>query len=219
MNKQNSDHILEEIIKNRIHKNMQASGMDIKLFCRDGHVHLSGIVDLLAEKKEAEEVARQIDGVKSIDNKITVAMDSNITDKHIHKEATEKFQQQENQAVKGVGIKVNDGVVSLIGSVNTLKDVDLAMRIAAENRGVKDVVNNLNIDSFGKYTDASISNRILQSLSQTDISYKDVHREVSGGVVSLFGYLNSQQEVELAKEIAMDVEGVKKVINHLQVRK
>ncbi|SCZ02789.1 BON domain-containing protein [Alkaliphilus peptidifermentans] len=212
------DHNLAGEIKNRLHEEMQASAMDINLFCRNGHVHLSGIVDLYAEKKTAESIIKQIDGVKSIENKITIAMDSNITDKHIEKEVTDKLLHQEKDSVKGVGIKVNDGVVSLIGSVNTLKEVDLAMKAAAENRGVKDVVNNLSIASSGEFTDTAISDKIIQELSQTNLSFRDVHREVSGGVVSLFGYLDNQQEVELAKEITMGIEGVKKVINHIKVR-
>ena len=89
----------------KLHEKMQASAMDIKAFSRNGYVHLSGIVDLYAEKKFAEEIAIHTEGVKGIENKITVAMDSNITDKHIEKDVIHKLREQPNDAKPRRGTK------------------------------------------------------------------------------------------------------------------
>ncbi|MBM7616182.1 BON domain-containing protein [Alkaliphilus hydrothermalis] len=206
-------------IHEKLHEKMQASAMDIKAFSRNGYVHLSGIVDLYSEKKYAEEIAIHTEGVKGIENKITVAMDSNITDKHIEKDVIDKLREQPNNSIAGVGVKVTDGVVNLMGTLSNLKDSNQAMRIASNARGVKDVVSNINIGTVGEYTDTSISNKIVQELSNTDLSFKDIGRSVSGGVVTLSGYLNSKEEVEVATEIAMSIEGVRKVRNHIKIRR
>ena len=213
------DERITDTIKEKLHEWMQESAMDINLFCRDGYVHMSGIVDVLTEKKYAEEVAINTTGVRKVENKITVAMDGNFNDKHIEKEVLNKLSDYDNESVSGLGVKVNDGVVNILGEVDTLMDANIAMNLASQIRGVKNVVNNTNIASAGKYDDASISNKILQELSRTTLSYKDIHRDVDGGIVRLSGYLNNSAEVELAKEIAMNVEGVRKVINKIHARK
>ena len=109
--------------------------------------------------------------------------------------------------------------MSLVGHVDTLKDCHIAMRLASEVRGVKDVINNIDIESYGKFSDETISNRILQELSKSPLDYRDITRRVSRGEVTLWGGLDTHEDVELAKEIAMGVEGVIKVRNNMHVAK
>lgn len=213
------DEQITDSIKEKLHETMQESSMDINLFCRDGIVHLSGIVDVLAEKQYAEEIAISTSGVRKIENKITIAMDGNFNDLHIQKEVIKKLGDSDNDNVAGLGVKVNDGVVNIVGDVNTLNDANRAMNLASQIRGVKNVVNNTTIATSGRYDDTFISNKILQELSKTALSYKDVHRDVDGGIVRLSGYLDNPAEVELAAEITMGVEGVRKVINKIHARK
>jgi osmotically-inducible protein OsmY len=47
----------------------------------------------------------------------------------------------------------------------------------------------------------------------------DIGHNVKNGKLTLSGFVNSRQEIELAKEIAMEVEGVRKVINKLKIRR
>lgn len=212
------DQLIVDYIKDQLEEKMEESAMDINVFCKDGYVHMSGMVDVLAEKKFAEEVASKIQGVRKIENKITIAMDSNINDKHIEKEVLNKLHHS-NDSTVGIGAKVEKGVVSLMGHVDTLKNCHVAMRLTAEVRGVKDVVNNINIESHGKYTDDAISNKILEELSKSPLDYRDITRRVSNGEVTLWGALDTYKDVEMAKEIAMGVEGVIKVKNNIHVAK
>lgn len=202
-------------IKDQLEEDMQGSAMDINVTCRDGSVQLSGIVDVLAEKKFAEEVARGVDGVRRVENAITICMDGQFTDKHMEKEIRNNlFTSESRDKVGRVGIKVYDGVASLVGHTRTLKDAHLAMAIASKVRGVKDVVNNINITTVGDFDDVTINNTIHQRLNNNDITC-----DVNKGVVHLMGFVNSKSEVEFARETAMDVEGVKKVRNRLKIRK
>ncbi|WZL72414.1 BON domain-containing protein [Clostridiaceae bacterium 35-E11] len=214
------DDLIVDYTKDQLEEKMQASAMDINLFSRNGYVHMSGVVDVLAEKYMAEKIAKNIEGVQKVENKITVAMDSNITDKHMEKEVIHKLRSNHNNdQLLGVSVKVEDGVANLIGSANTLQDAHRAMSIASEVRGIKDVVNNIHISTAGRYDDAVLNSYVTQALSTTDLSYKDIAHSVTGGKLTLSGYVNSSYEMELAKEIAMGVEGIQKVISQLKIRK
>lgn len=214
------DDLIVDYIKDQLEEKMQASAMDINLFSRNGHVHMSGVVDVLAEKYTAEKIARSIEGVQKVENKITVAMDSNITDKHMEKEVLDRLHStRSGDNLLGVGVKIEDGVANLIGSANTLQDAHTAMSLASEVRGIKDVVNNIHISTAGRYDDAVLNSHVTQALSATDLSYKDIAHSVKEGKLTLSGYVNSPYEMELAKEISMGVEGIKKVINNLKIRK
>lgn len=211
------DNLIVDKIKDQLEEKMQESAMDINVFCKDGYVHLSGIVDVLAEKIKSEDVTRSIDGVRKVENKITIAMDSNITDKHMVKEVTNKL--REHNDLNGVSAKVHDGVANLIGSTHTLKEAKEACSIASQSRGIKDVVNNINVETHGQYDDSTLSSRVASALSTTDLSYMDIGHRVKNGKLTLSGFVNNRQEVELAKEICMGVEGINKVINRLKIRK
>lgn len=214
----NANQLMTNRIKDELNDRMRESAMEINVVYRDGNVHMSGMVDVLSERKFAEEIVSKLEGVRRIENKITIAMDSNITDKHIEKEVIEKLHHG-NEAIAGIGAKVERGVVSLMGHVDTLRECHIAMRMTSEVRGVKDVVNNINIETQGKYTDDTISNKILEELSKSPLDYRDITRRVSNGEVTLWGALDSHKDIEMAKEIAMGVEGVIKVRNNMHVAK
>lgn len=208
------DEMIVDHVKDQLEEEMQGSAMDINVSCRDGCVQLSGMVDVLSEKKFAEEVARGVGDIRKIENGITIAMDGQITDRHIEKEIRDNlFTSESKNKVGRVGIKVDDGTAYLLGHVNTLKDAHLAMAIASKVRGVKNVVNNINVTTVGEYDDVTINNTIHQRINNNDISC-----DVNNGIVRLTGYVNSRSEVEFAREVAMDVEGVKKVRHMLHIR-
>ncbi len=211
------DDLIVDLIKDQLEEKMQESAMDINVASRNGYVQMSGIVDVFAEKTTAEDIARGIEGIKQIENNITVAMDSNITDKHIEKEAINKLRKNHN--LDSISIKIQDGVANLIGSSDSLYEAKKACNVASQVRGVKDVVNNVKIESYGDVDDSTLNSRVTQALSTTNLSYQDINHDVNKGKLTLGGYVNNKEEVELAKEISMGVEGVRKVINKIKIRK
>ncbi|WP_425446923.1 BON domain-containing protein [Dethiothermospora halolimnae] len=210
-----NDELLVDYIKDQLEEKMQASAMDINVTCRDGVAQLSGFVDVLAEKKYAEKIAKDMDGIKKIENSITIGVDSNITDKHMEKEVRERlFTSEFKGNVNAVGVKVNNGVANLVGHVDKLKDSHIAMDLASRCRGIKDVVNNIKVDTANVFDDVTINNNI-----HGKIENKDIGCDVKNGVATLIGYVDNKAEAEFAKEIAMDVEGVTKVKNMIKIRK
>lgn len=216
----NKDELIVDYVKDQLEEKMQASAMDINVACQNGVVQLTGMVDLLAEKIFAEGIARNIDGVVEIKNNLTIAMDSNITDKHIQKEVDMKLRNNSHQDVLlDVGSKVDDGIVHLLGHVDTLDEKKLAMKYASEARGVKEVISDIKLRTEDALDDSQIVSSIAGLYSATQIDPRDIDIVADKGTVMLKGYVMDSFQVEMASELAEGVDGVSRVINKLRVRK
>lgn len=143
-----SDAEIVNRIKNELNEKMQLSAMDINVDCREGHVILSGVSDVLAEKMFAEEIARKVDGVLSLENDITISMDSsNITDSHIRYEIENKiYKSEKSGGLSNVGVDVKGGTAVLMGHVESDLDRRKAVELASSSRGVANIVDNIRIE-------------------------------------------------------------------------
>lgn len=213
---QNYDKIIEHNIKAYLDQEMRESELNIQVRSKDGYVTLSGFVDVLAEKNAAEELAFRVEGVKRIENCLTISTDGTFTDKEAEIEVISKFKGNPN--LTPVSVKVNKGVAVLEGRVPTLKVKNLAIHQASKALGIKDVVSHITIDSLNKVDDATINNNLYQQLSQYNMKDSDIVVDVNNGSVMLSGYVDSMHQMEAAMEIAEGVEGVRNVKNNLEIR-
>lgn len=133
-------------IKKALREKMQLSSMDINVDCRQGNVILSGIVDVLSEKIFAEKIASKIDGVVSVENGITIGMDSNITDSHIKYEIENKiYEEEENDSLSNIGVDVKGGTAILMGHVENSSDKRKAVELASSSRGIANIVDSIKL--------------------------------------------------------------------------
>lgn len=144
----NRDAEIVQRIKKELENKMQLSAMDINVDCREGNVILYGVADVLAEKMFAEEIARNIDGVLSVENDITISMDSsNITDSHIRNEIENKlYKSEKKEGLSNVGVDVKGGTAVLMGSVEDDLDKKKAIELASSARGVAEIVDNIEVE-------------------------------------------------------------------------
>lgn len=133
-------------IKKALREKMQLSSMDINVDCRQGNVILSGIVDVLSEKIFAEKIASKIDGVVSVENGITIGMDSNITDSHIKYEIENKmYQEEQGNSLSNIGVDVKGGTAILMGHVENSSDKRKAVELASSSRGIANIVDSIKL--------------------------------------------------------------------------
>ncbi|WHH61182.1 BON domain-containing protein [Petroclostridium sp. X23] len=211
---------MTKIIKDNLEEKMGASSMDINVEYQNGFVHLSGFVDVLAEKKYAEEILKGMDGIHNIENNLTISMDGELSDNHIMAELDRTIKHSKYASnLRRVSSKVSGGSATLTGAVSTLADEMHAIELARSVRGIKDVASNLDITSSHSYDDATLKNKINQVLSGTRLSIPDIQTDVSNGKVTLKGYVATAKDMELAIELAADVEGVSHVSNRLKIRR
>ncbi len=176
----------------------------------DGLVRIQGIVDVLEERDEAEELIREFPGVNRIENNVTVCTDGGIDDEDVAFEVGEELQANP-EISDSVGVKVSGGQVQLVGSIQNQGQALEAIEAAGKARGVREVRNQL------KYSegldDASITNMVQAALlEEAEIIPGRIKVLSKNGTVILWGKA-SDEEIKQAMEVAARVPGVKSVRN------
>ncbi|WP_032096658.1 MULTISPECIES: BON domain-containing protein [unclassified Alteromonas] len=147
--------------------NGNLDSFDINTDVKNGDVILTGKVDNSVDKKLAEELVANIDGVMSVDNKLTVVesedMDSmtsgmsddledgvnegtsELTDAKIATVIKTRLLMDSDISGFDIDVDVENGNVVLTGSVDSDAEEDLAVAIAQNASDVKNVENNLTV--------------------------------------------------------------------------
>jgi hyperosmotically inducible periplasmic protein len=134
--------------------------------------------------------------------------------------------------VKALDINVDTmrGVVTLDGVVSDKKEAAEAVRIAEETRGVRRVVDSLEVvapEGAGKditlgqkISDRRITAMIKGKLAGDDgVEARDIDVDTHDGVVILEGEVESEQEADQAVRLAEETRGVTRVIDELNVKR
>ncbi|RZI47319.1 BON domain-containing protein [Rickettsiales endosymbiont of Peranema trichophorum] len=118
-----------------------------------------------------------------------------------------------------VSVHVYEGRVLLTGNVLTKHDSLEAAKIVWSIRGVKEVINEIEVgqkDFKAKALDSFIMTSIKSKLlMQKDVRSLNYTVDVNNGVVYLLGIAQSNSELDTVLEIARRTKGVKKVVSHV----
>jgi len=141
-----SDSWLTSKTKISLFADQRVKGTQISVDTAKGVVHLRGKVDSAEAKSAASDIAKGVEGVKSVKNDLQVvtpaarqAVDAN--DKDIAK-AVETRLSKDSQ-LKKVDVRTDAGVVTLTGQVATIGASAKASEMARGVSGVKSVKNEL----------------------------------------------------------------------------
>jgi len=122
-------------------------GYEINVTARDGVVHLGGIVDVLAEKARAEEIASGVDGVVAVENDLTVCTDGAITDADVAFEVSEELRLDPKVDTGQIYAESQRGTVHLYGKADSPVAEQAAITAASRARGVEEVVSHIRVNS------------------------------------------------------------------------
>jgi len=143
-----SDSWITSKTKIALYSDERVKGTQISVDTKDGVVHLRGKVDSDAAKTAAADVAKGIDGAKSVKNDLQVvapssrkAVDAN--DKDIAKSVETKL--KKDTSLKKVDVRTDGGVVTLTGEVPNISASARASEMARSVAGVKSVKNELTV--------------------------------------------------------------------------
>lgn len=133
-----------------------------------------------------------------------------------------------------IDTRVEGGEVKLSGSVESQIDKDLAAEVARSVSGVSRVDNALEVqpdtardrksddedrDLAGRVSDATTTARVKMALlGNQSTSGLAINVDTERGVVMLKGEVDSEQEGDLAEQIASNTEGVSRVENQLRTK-
>lgn len=132
--------------------NGNLNSFDINTDVQNGVVVLTGKVESEVDKALAEELVESLDGVASVDNKLTVLNDKahedseilvSLTDSKVEVVVKTKLLLESEVSGTNIEVEVEDGVVTLIGEVDSKSAKELAVTIASNTDDVKSVINKL----------------------------------------------------------------------------
>ena len=176
---------------------------------------MSGIVDVLADKAVAEQIAWRVPGVKDVENGLTVAMDGEFDDKQIKKELVDRLSRTKD--TRSIGVRVSKGTVTLLGEVENLAQAKAALREAQGTRGVKDVLSDLALSEETPDA-ATVTNEVERTLAGTEIGADDIETSTEDGVVTLTGWVRDIESMERVEDLVAGIRGVRAIENNLEVR-
>ena len=138
-------------------------------------------------------------------------------DAQILKEVQDKLK---NKKFSGVQVAVQDGVVTLTGSVPLYADKQDAQKNAGKVKNVVSVVNDIEVQA-GESTDQQLADKIGKQLAYDRVGYGNafnaITASVQNGVVTLSGHALGPVAKQSALNIAKRTPGVTNVIDNIQV--
>lgn len=158
-----------------VFKTYLKNGDDINVQSKDGAVTLSGVVAEQGHKALAEEILRNIDGVKSVDNKLEYKGEAAAEMPDSWLTTKVKTALLFRTSVNGFKTEVNtsNGIVTLTGEANSRAQKDLTGEYAGDIEGVKSVNNQMTVQRSEKSAQA---NKETMPMSATDKDTSDAAR-------------------------------------------
>ncbi len=200
---------------------------DVKSSVEDGIVTLTGSVGLYQRKLDAAKLARKTASVQGVRNLITVA-GPNVPDAQLEQKLATKLRYVRvgyDNTFDYFALGVKDGVVTVEGQDRTGVGRDEALADIANMPGVKDVIANISIEPTSIFDDG-IRLRTARAIYRDPVLSKyaiDPQRSiriiVANGHVTLYGFVDSAMDKQIAGIRANQVFGAFSVDNKLVVEK
>lgn len=126
----------------------KARQIDVEVF--RGQVQLNGFVDSAAERSAAEDVARHVNGVRSVRNNLSLRGETRtagavIDDSTITAEVKMRLTENSSTKARQINVETREGTVQLSGFVNSEAERSEAVRVASGVKGVKSVENRMQV--------------------------------------------------------------------------
>lgn len=199
---------------------------DIQVQVQNGVVTLSGTVNNVAAKEQADHRVHSTKGVQAVDNQIQIA-GPRVPDSELQQKLVKAIEYSRvgygTTPFNAISVSVQNGVVTLGGHAYGPVDADTAVNIAQNTKGVQDVIDNIQVDPVSPMDDrirrAEYSSIYgFPSLNKYAIDpAQPIRISVQNGNVTLYGSVDSESDKNAAGIRANAVPGVFHVTNDLQV--
>ncbi len=215
--------IQAEVMKVLSSKNFK----DVKASVQNGVVTLTGTVSLYGYKEQAYQKVHHKDKSLAVRNGIEVVSDTEMSDAEMQRKLQEKIAYDRvgygTTTFNAITVSVQNGIVTLGGNVYWQPDRDSAVGLVSYFPGVKDVIDNVQVDPASPMDDEiriAVARAIygFPMLNQYAIDpAKPIRITVINGNVTLSGIVDRQADKDAAGIRANGVPNVFKVTNNLQV--
>jgi osmotically-inducible protein OsmY len=192
----------------RLAEAVEADYIDVTF--SDGAVELTGQVNSLLAFDRAADIARAVEGVESVVNRLEILAPP-ITDRDIFNRINAALEEDPAVEAADVTPAVDAGAVTLAGTVHSRAEKQIAGRVARGVKGVQRVTNELSIRTPVERSDAEIREDVRSRLDwDLWVDAGLIRVDVNNGAVGLVGTVASAAERSRAYRLAR-VAGVERV--------
>ena len=121
---------------------------------------------------------------------------------------------------RGIGVDVQDGIVTLFGNVPHFSDKYSAEKITKRVGGVRAIANDIgvNIPAPGKGNDTDIATAAANALNwNASLRECDIEVVVSVGYINLSGHVGYRYQLSVAEAAVRHLKGVAGIVNNLSI--
>jgi hyperosmotically inducible periplasmic protein len=220
---QNDNNLQAEVTNKALNK---SNLKGVQATAHDGVVTLTGTVPLFGMKQEADKRTHKIKGVQAVSNEIQVT-GANLSDSVLEAKLVKAISYDRvgygTTPFNAISVQVQDGTATLSGHAYGPVDASSAIALAAYTPGVKNVVNEVQVDPVSPMDDRSRMQLFRTIYGFPTLSKyamdpaKPIRISVQNGHVTLYGVVDSEMDKDVAGIRANTVPGIFKVTNDLKV--
>jgi osmotically-inducible protein OsmY len=210
--------VLESDVRNALRTSSEVDASEITVDVDGNRAVLRGSVETEFERRRAATIAVDVFGVTSVRNELVVEPVALRTDVQIRRDIRAALRRNVLVDEEQILVDVEDGVVTLTGTVSSRNEEDEAVDIARVTAGVTSVVDELVVEPTVEVSDSTIRVRVRSQLRwDTRVDATDISVSVDGSTVTLRGSVESGAQESAAISAAWSVAGVRDVIDQIEV--
>jgi osmotically-inducible protein OsmY len=187
---------------------------------KGGHVTLWGRLPTFRQKLLAQQDAADVVGVAWVSNLIAVKGPWR-DDLSLYEDVHFALTSDDALSSDNITAFINDGVVTLSGTVNTEYEKSQAQKDVSGTLGVQYIVDNITVNWQARDLDNAIKERIEDRLARNGVTWplaSKISVDVRSGTAILSGQVDSWAQYTEATQIAFRTIGVRSIDNRLLVK-
>lgn len=216
-----TDEQIKQDVTNQLTWDSRVDASEIKVKVDAGVAALSGTVPSYSASNAASDITASVEGVISVTNLLTVEFPTTYTvptDEEIKQNVLNLLKWNFNVNESDVEVTVDNGVVTLEGTVDSFWERSSAQSDAERAAGVRDVVNKLVVVPSEKVSDELLGERIVDRIERNTVAdLNKVKVEVKNGEVTLSGTVPSWYVWSSVYDAAQYTAGIIDVHDELEI--
>lgn len=213
---------LKSMLEDQLFWDTRVASEHVEVELIDNDVRLHGFVPTYADKRHAELDAFAVSGIHNVINDLQVKNQESTTELPVDEEIREAIRHilQWNTQVEDadLAIKVENGMVSLEGSVKSYWEKIYTEELVTPVKGVNAVINKLTVVPSRNISDEVIAKDVMDAMDRNlNVDAQKINVNVEDGHVKLTGLVSSQPASRYAYEIALYTPGVIGVDSNIEM--